>query len=100
MKNFRFFYTLMAALLVFWNCEVDPLESNSQDLSASKHDTEAVHKSKLQNKVFISEALTHNALGNTNVRKLQIYTPPGYDKHGDRIIYSMVNRFPKKHLSI
>ncbi|WP_242117544.1 alpha/beta hydrolase [Aestuariivivens sediminicola] len=85
MKNFRFFYTLMAALLVFWNCEVDPLESNSQDLSASKHDTEAVHKSKLQNKVFISEALTHNALGNTNVRKLQIYTPPGYDKHGDRM---------------
>ncbi len=87
MKTFPFFYIIIAVTLSFWNCEVEPIEPidpNSNALYLSKETPKDLHKSKLQNKVILSEALTNNSIGNSNIRKLQIYTPPGYDKHTDR----------------
>lgn len=78
MKHKIYFIGLLVAILSFWSCENDVLET---DIKNSK---EIVHKSKLQNKVFRSEALLNNVIGNSVVRKLQIYTPPGYKKNGDR----------------
>ena len=49
-----------------------------------------IHKSKLQNKEFISEALANSVIGNSNIRKMQVYTPPGYDKkrtNGYPVVY-------------
>lgn len=81
MKTLRFLLVLFAAAMTFWSCEKEPLETTIQenDLTLATQD---LHKSKLQNKVFTSEALETNLFGNTPIRKMQIYTPPGYDKHG------------------
>ena len=78
MKHKIYFIGLLVAILSFWSCENDILET---DIKNSK---EIVHKSKLQNKVFRSEALINNVIGNSVERKLQIYTPPGYKKNGNR----------------
>lgn len=78
MKTKLYLIGLLAAIISFWSCENDVLD---MDIKNSK---EIVHKSKLQNKVFRSEALINNVIGNSVVRKLQIYTPPGYKKNGNR----------------
>lgn len=86
MKTLKIFSVVLAIALSFWNCENEPLEPNSQDVNLLlKMDKDKdLHKSKLQNREFISEALTDNIIGNSNVRKMQVYTPPGYDKHGSK----------------
>ena len=78
MKTKMYLIGLLAGIMAFWSCENDALE---MDLKNSK---EVVHKSKLQNKVLRSEALINNVIGNPAVRKLQIYTPPGYKKNGSQ----------------
>jgi len=78
MKKKVYFIGLLVAIMTLWCCENDVLES---DIKNSK---EIIHKSKLQNKVFRSEALLNNVIGNSVERKLQIYTPPGYKKNGNQ----------------
>lgn len=77
MKRIILFIGIIVALLT-WGCDRDQID---EDIVAQK---EHYAKSKLQNRVLISDALTDNVIGNTNVRKMQIYTPPGYDKHGEQ----------------
>lgn len=77
MKKIILCIGIIAAFLC-WGCESDQID---EEIIASKN--QPVSKSKLQNRVLLSDALQQNFIGNTNVRKMQIYTPPGYDKHGD-----------------
>ena len=64
----------------FWRCENEMIEPSFQDTDL-KYETEKtiVQKSKLQNREFISTALVNNPMGNVDIRKMQVYTPPGYD---------------------
>ena len=91
MKKLLLFTTLIFAILSLGSCEdeiLDPtITSFDTTISSSK---KAIHKSKLQNREFISKALSNNVIGNTNIRKLQVYTPPGYDinyEPGYAVIY-------------
>ena len=80
----------IVAAFLSWGCDRDIIDA---DIVAEK---QHYSKSKLQNKVFISDALTKNVIGNTNERKMQVYTPPGYDKHGEQrypVIY-LLNSLP------
>ena len=77
MKRIILFIGIIAAFLS-WGCDRDVIDA---DIVAEK---QHYSKSKLQNKVMISDALAENVIGNTNVRKMQIYTPPGYEKHGEQ----------------
>jgi len=81
MKKLYFFSILFTALIMFWNCNNELIDTNMDDGNFSMEIDQDIHKSKLQNKVFISEALADNVIGNSAVRKIQVYTPPGYDKH-------------------
>ncbi|MEX1382811.1 hypothetical protein [Lutibacter sp.] len=96
MKKIIFIIGLIAAIMIFWSCEDDLIDPNIQDnkqvdLTVQKGQESfqknelIIHKSKLQNRVFTSESLINNVIGNTPIRKLQIYTPPGYEKHGDKV---------------
>ena len=76
------FLSLLSAL-IFWSCEKEVLDYGFDTKSTVNKEQMKFHKSKLQNRVLLSEALTDNVIGNTNVRKIQIYTPPGYDRQGD-----------------
>ncbi len=67
---------MLTLFLVFGSCSKDAL-----DLDESKLDDK---KSKLQNREFVSESLTPNYMSNSEYRQMQIYTPPGYDKHGSK----------------
>jgi S-formylglutathione hydrolase FrmB len=77
MKKLPILVLWLAALFII-SCDSEPFESGDIKPMKAKE-----MKGKLQNKVLISEALADNVIGNTNVRKMQIYTPPGYDKHSD-----------------
>jgi enterochelin esterase-like enzyme len=84
MKTFRLLTVLLTVLLVSWSCERDDSESLYEgDLKAVYSESKA-HKSKLQNRAFVSESLTDNLFGNHFVRKMQVYTPPGYKKNGPK----------------
>lgn len=88
MKTLKFLLAFLIAALTFLSCEKEPLETTVQenDLTLATKD---LHKSKLQNKVVYSEALENNLFGNTADRKMQIYTPPGYENNGE-ISYPVV----------
>lgn len=82
MKTFRFLTVLLAVLIASWSCERGEEES-LYEANLQVTDLEVkTHKSKLQNKAFVSESLIDNVLSNHFVRKMQVYTPPGYKKHG------------------
>ena len=82
MKAFRFLTVMLAVLIASWSCERDESESLYEaNLKATDIEVK-VHKSKLQNRAFVSEALADNFFGNHFVRKMQVYTPPGYKKNG------------------
>jgi len=96
MKKIIFIIGLIPAIMILWSCEDDFIDLNVQDDEqidlTIQHDKQSfqkneliIHKSKLQNRVFTSESLIDNVIGNSPIRKLQIYTPPGYEKHGDRV---------------
>lgn len=77
MKKIILFIGIIAAFL-FLGCDRDLIDA---DIVAEKQHNS---KSKLQNKVVISDGLTENVIGNTKVRKMQIYTPPGYHQNGEK----------------
>lgn len=96
MKKILFGIGLFVAIITLWSCEDDIIDLNIHDdkqvdLTVQKDEqsfqknTLIIHKSKLQNREFTSESLINNVIGNTPIRKLQIYTPPGYEKHGDKL---------------
>ena len=76
MKKLSIFLGLVIVLLALGSCAKDAM-----DLDESKLDDK---KSKLQNREFVSESLVPNYIGNSEIRQMQIYTPPGYDKHGSK----------------
>ena len=67
----------IAIVVLFWACQGDRFDERI----LLGHDNV---KGKLQNKVLVSDALAENVIGNTNIRKMQIYTPPGYEKNRDK----------------
>jgi len=80
MKRIILISVLIAAIMTLWCCENEIIEpdilDNAVTIEASKR---KIHKSKLQNKEFTSESLMYNVIGNDPIRKMQVYTPPGYD---------------------
>jgi len=80
MKRITLISGLIAAIMTLWCCENEIIEpdilDNALTIEASKS---KIHKSKLQNKEFISESLMYNVIEDYEVRKMQVYTPPGYD---------------------
>ena len=64
---------LVVVAMAFWSCQNEVFEP---DISMKKP---VNLKSKLQNKEFTSESLLNNPVGNPALRKMQVYTPPGYD---------------------
>ncbi|MCB0471661.1 MAG: hypothetical protein KDC56_01240, partial [Flavobacteriaceae bacterium] len=83
MKKLIFLFVPLLSILIFWSCEQEVLDPGFDTKSSVHKEQMKFHKSKLQNRVLLTEALTDNVIGNTNVRKMQIYTPPGYDRQGD-----------------
>lgn len=77
MKNNFILLGLLTVFLVLGSCSKDALNIDE----AAKLDDK---KSKLQNREFVSESLTPNYIGNSEYRQMQIYTPPGYDKHSSK----------------
>ncbi len=75
MKKLIFIIGFLTAITTLCCCDNDILE-----LDDNQESKLIIHKSKLQNKEFISDALTDNVIGNSNIRKMQVYTPPGYDR--------------------
>jgi S-formylglutathione hydrolase len=97
MKKLICIISIVAFLMSHWSCDdtaLDPVSiENDLELESSKA---MVHKSKLQNKEFESESLFGNPIENSAIRKLQVYTPPGYDKNRDLgypVIY-LLHGFP------
>ncbi|MCE2613536.1 prolyl oligopeptidase family serine peptidase [Flavobacteriaceae bacterium D16] len=84
MRTFRFISVLLALLIAAWSCERDEADSLYDTPLTAVDGKGELHKSKLQNRVLVSEALADNFIGNHFVRKMQVYTPPGYKKNGDR----------------
>jgi enterochelin esterase-like enzyme len=82
MKTFRFFTVLLAVLMASWSCERDESDALYEANLKVADNKVKIHKSKLQNRAFVSEALIDNVIGNHFVRKMQVYTPPGYKKNG------------------
>jgi S-formylglutathione hydrolase FrmB len=80
MKRITLISGLIAAIMTLWCCENEIIEpdilDNAVTIEASKRE---IHKSKLQNKEFTSESLMYNVIEDYEVRKMQVYTPPGYD---------------------
>ena len=80
MKKIIFIIGLIAGAMLFWSCEEEVIDLNVQkENEVSQKNAMIDYKSKLQNKEFISESLFNNVIGNDSVRKMQVYTPPGYD---------------------
>ena len=77
MKKPIYLIGLLVALLGFWSCEDD----NDDPVSASK----------LELNEFTSEALMNNPIGNSELRKMQVYLPKGYDD-------SSVKKYPVVYL--
>ena len=82
MKACRFLTVLLVVLMASWSCERDQSESLYEANLKATNSEVTTHKSKLQNRAFVSESLTDNLFGNHFVRKMQVYTPPGYKKNG------------------
>ncbi|MBT8321171.1 MAG: hypothetical protein KJO90_05820 [Eudoraea sp.] len=82
MRTFRFISVLLALLIASWSCERDETDSLYDTQLTAVDGKSRLYKSKLQNRAFISDALTDNFIGNHFVRKMQVYTPPGYKKYG------------------
>ena len=80
MKTLKPLALVLSVLMAFFNCEMEPVDSDFD--SAQSDALKKIEKSKLQNRVLESDALFENFIGNTYDRKLQIYTPPGYQKNG------------------
>jgi enterochelin esterase-like enzyme len=81
MKKIIFIIGLITVIMTFSSCEDDLIDLNVQETNqVSQKNEKIIHKSKLQNKEFISESLMNNVIGNDPIRKMQVYTPPGYDK--------------------
>lgn len=76
MRKISILLGILTLLVIFGSCSKDAL-----DLDESKLDDK---KSKLQNREFVAESLTPNYMENSEIRQMQIYTPPGYDKHGTK----------------
>ncbi len=73
MKKLIFTIGLLTAIITLWNCDY------------VLHDGELVIPlSKLHSKEFTSSALLNNPIGNTAMRKMQVYTPPGYHHNRDQ----------------
>lgn len=81
MKTLRLIPVLLALLIASWSCERDETDALYDSSLTAVEGITTLHKSKLQNRAFISEALTDNFIGNHFVRKMQVYTPPGYKKN-------------------
>ena len=77
MKNNFILLGLLAVFLVLGSCSKDTLDLEVAEKLDDK-------KSKLQNREFVSESITPNYIGNSEYRQMQIYTPPGYDKHSSK----------------
>ena len=84
MKTCRIVSVLLALLIVLWSCERDETDSLYETSLTAVSGKADLHKSKLQNRAFISDALVDNFIGNHFVRKMQVYTPPGYKKNGSK----------------
>ena len=69
MKKLLYFISLLLIISVLWSCNDDD------------DDNEPVSISTLEMKEFTSEALIDNHIGNSAVRKMQVYTPAGYDQN-------------------
>lgn len=88
MRTSRLLLASLWLFLIFTACEKDPLNEEWIDQKAVElnydkvENNEGFVESKLQNKVVNSSALKGNFIGNSFTRKLQVYTPPGYDKNG------------------
>ena len=86
MKALRLILVSFLFLLVFTGCEKDPIDENwnnqeALDLNYNKVEYDGFLESKLQNRVLNSSSLKGNFIDNAFTRKLQIYTPPGYEKN-------------------
>ncbi len=96
MKNLKFLLLFILAFLVFWSCEKDRIDSDFINEQSTELTLRKAEKSKLQNRVVNSEALKDNFIGNSHTRKLQVYTPPGYEKNGPEgypVVY-LLHGFP------
>lgn len=73
MKKLIFTIAFVSSTLILWNCE------------HILHEGEfIIPESKLHNKQFTSSSLLNNVIGNTAMRKVQVYTPPGYHHNRDQ----------------
>jgi S-formylglutathione hydrolase FrmB len=97
MKKIIFIIGLIAAVMIFWGCEDEVIDLNVQKENQLSQKNDFIdYKSKLQNKEFTSESLMNNVIGNNPVRKMQVYTPPGYDhkrEQGYPVVY-LLHGFP------
>lgn len=97
MKKTIFIIGLIAATMTFCSCEDEIIDLNvDKEIQFSQKNDFIDYKSKLQNKEFISESLMNNVIGNDPVRKMQVYTPPGYDhkrEQGYPVVY-LLHGFP------
>lgn len=76
MKKSVLFFGILIALM-HWGCQGDYLDDF---VNKSPNNL----KGKLHNKVLVSDALANSFIGNSKVRKIQVYTPPGYEKNLDQ----------------
>lgn len=84
------------SLALLGACEKDTIEKTLINEQATNLTTKKAGNSKLQNKVMQSVSLKDNFIGNHFVRKLQVYTPPGYKKNGAQqypVVY-LLHGFP------
>lgn len=96
MKTKMYLIGLLAVIMAFWSCEKDFIEADLINDQSSEITKRKVEKSKLQNKVLMSESLKGNFIGNSHTRKMQVYTPPGYKKNGSQafpVVY-LLHGFP------
>ena len=75
MRSNYILFGLITVFMLLTSCSKDVL-----DIDEAK--TDMIKKSKLQNREFVSESLIPNYMDNSAYRQMQIYTPPGYEKHG------------------
>lgn len=96
MKRLKLVGLGILSFLLFAACEKDTLDTTLVNEQATNLSSKKAVKSKLQNKVLNSDALRDNVVGNPFVRKMQVYTPPGYKKNGSQhypVVY-LLHGFP------
>ena len=77
MKKLMYLIGLLVAIIGFWSCEND--------------NDDPVLVSKLEAREFTSESLSNNPMGNSELRRMQVYLPKGYDE-------SSFKKFPVVYL--